>query len=95
VTTPNDVIRTFGKGVTNLKVSLLEDDAGGLVLVEGGPNELRFLGQLLLALAEGGDDGFHIDPRGAGSAYFDPTSAFGVYIHRRAPPTIPVSDKPE
>lgn len=81
--TPEDVIDAFGNKATKLKIVLLNDEEGEFVLVEGGPDDLRFLGQLLLAVAEGGDPGFHIDPRGAGSAHFDPSSSLGLYIHRK------------
>jgi hypothetical protein len=80
--TPDKVVDAFGQRSTKLKVMLLDSADGGIVLVQGQADDLRFLGQLLLAIAEGGDPGFHLDPRGAGAAHFDPSSPLGLYIHR-------------
>lgn len=80
--TPEQAVSIFGEKSTHLKIKLLNDPDGGLVLLEGRADDLRLLGQLLLAVAEGGDPGFHLDPRGAGAAHFDPSSTLGVYIHR-------------
>lgn len=81
--TPEQAIDTFGEKATKLKIALMDDEEGGLVLIEGGADDLRFLGQLLLAVASGGAPGLQLDPRGAGSTHFDPSSRLGVYIHRR------------
>lgn len=79
--TPEEVVDAFGARATSLNVKLLAPESG-LVLQEGGADDLRFLGQLLLAVAEGGDPGFHVDSRGAGAAHFASGSSLGLYIHR-------------
>ena len=53
------------------------------VLVEGDSDSLRFLGQLLIAFAEG-DLGcsFNIHPQGAGNAHFSDASDIGIELHK-------------
>ena len=53
------------------------------VLLEGSSDSLRFLGELLIAFAEG-DFGcsFHLHPRGAGSAHFSGVSDVGLSFHK-------------
>ena len=53
------------------------------VLVEGDCDSIKFLGELLIAFAEG-DKGcsFHLLPQGAGSAHFTGTSDIGIELHK-------------
>lgn len=61
-----------------------EDGQTRTVLAEGGPNALRMLAELLIAVADGptDDDSFYISPFGPGSIHFDAKSELGIYIHR-------------
>lgn len=54
------------------------------VFVEGSSDSLRFLGELLIAFAEG-DFGcsFHLHPHGAGMAHFSNTSDLGIDLHKK------------
>jgi hypothetical protein len=52
------------------------------VLIEGTSTSLRFLAQILLALAVERDCGFQLSPRGAGSAWFAKDAQLGIYLHR-------------
>lgn len=54
------------------------------VLLEGSSDSLRFLGELLIAFAEG-DFGcsFHIHPQGAGMAHFSADSDIGINLHKK------------
>jgi hypothetical protein len=51
--------------------------------IEGSGESLRFLGELLIAFAEG-DFGcsFSIHPRGAGQSHFAHDSEFGIDLHK-------------
>jgi hypothetical protein len=53
------------------------------VLLEGDSASLRFLGELLIAFADG-DFGcsFGLHPQGAGSAHFSDTSNIGMEVHK-------------
>jgi len=51
-------------------------------LIEGDSATLRFLGELLLACAEGdGECSLGLHPQSAGSAHFSETSSLGLYFH--------------
>jgi hypothetical protein len=78
--TPDELCENFSK--TGMKLSV--KDLDGLVLIEGEPVALEFLGQLLIAQAQFKKDcGFEIGPTGPGNALFTPDSARGFYIHVR------------
>ncbi len=75
----DEVCESYAKRNVKLTVRLLHDDD---VLIEGTSEGLEFLGNLLLAHAEGKEDGRHISPRGPGSIFFSPKSTKGIYIHQ-------------
>jgi hypothetical protein len=53
------------------------------VSVEGDRDSLRFLGELLIAFAEGDFGcGFDLHPHGAGSAHFSDASDIGIELHK-------------
>jgi hypothetical protein len=54
------------------------------VLIEGDNESLRFLGELLIAFAEG-DWGcsYDLHPKRAGSAHFSEASTVGLYFHKK------------
>ena len=68
-----------------LNLSLLEaPDAGAkpMILVEGDSETLLFLADLLIAQAQDSSNcGKQIAPDGPGNSFFEPRSAFGIYIH--------------
>jgi len=60
-----------------------EETPQTFVLLEGGADALRFLGEAILAFV-GSDSGcnWDIHPNGVGCAYFDKDSRAGVYLHK-------------
>jgi len=52
-------------------------------LIEGDSASLQFLGEILLACAEGhrGRSSFGLHPQSEGSAHFSKTSSLGLYFH--------------
>jgi len=53
------------------------------ILLEGTSDGLKFLGNLLLAQAEGRISCHtHLSPRGPGSDLFAPGSTIGLYLHK-------------
>ena len=54
------------------------------VLIEGKPESLRFLAELIMAFVESDASGCNFDmhPKGAGSAHFSDDSSVGIYLHR-------------
>ena len=53
------------------------------VFVEGDSDSIRFLGELLIAFAEGEQGcSFHLHPQGAGSAHFTAASDIGIELHK-------------
>lgn len=86
--TVNAAIKKYQKNGASLSVAILPDEDGNTefeyVLIEGDPEALRFLSEILAAMADDeSDDGYQIHPKGAGSSYFNPSSPLGLYIHRR------------
>jgi len=74
-----EICRTYAERHLGLKVWEKE----GTVFIEGSSEALRFLADLFLAHAHAEEDcGFGISPNGGGSAFFDPASEKGLYIHR-------------
>ena len=90
--TPDQVCERHSEKSVELSVGLIRaDDAEGpdLVLIEGRPEALRMLAELLVAVADTDEeDGFHIEPRGAGGFHFSKTSEFGIYLHRLDKPNL-------
>jgi hypothetical protein len=80
-----------GKRLTVRKVSIDRNEPNepdpappqDYVSVEGDSDSLRFLGELLIAFAEG-DFGcnFDLHPQGAGSAHFTTASNIGIELHK-------------
>jgi hypothetical protein len=77
--TPDKVCEYFSTEHVELTLRTLDEDT---MLLAGSSESLRFLAQLLLAVAEANDTGFQISPTGAGHAFFSSESSHGVYIHR-------------
>ena len=76
--TPDELCEQFATTCIRISVKDLEE----LVLIEGEPAALEFLGHLLIAQAQFKKDcGFEIGPAGPGSALFTPDSTRGFYIH--------------
>lgn len=81
----DDICERYSDQKSNLSLRLLreENDLGATVLIEGPARALRFLAELLVAVAdEKENDGDGIHPKGAGSFHFARNSEMGVYIHR-------------
>ncbi len=64
----DDVVGRYARKKVDLSLRLLECEGGAkpLVLIEGGPDALKMLGALLVAVADDKDK-FSISPDGAGS----------------------------
>jgi hypothetical protein len=79
--TVDDICGDYGRKRSDLSVAKMGRE---MVLIEGKPRALEFLGEVLIAHARGPktDCHFSISPRGAGSRHFNKNSRFGVYIHR-------------
>jgi hypothetical protein len=53
------------------------------VLLEGPPEALEMLAELLMAVAKDrANDGFGISPTSAGRAHFSASATLGLYVHR-------------
>ena len=80
--------RHADEGEANLSLSLLpneseEEASDPLILIQGPPQALRLLGELLIAIANSEEERHRwASPRGAGSFHFDQASEFGFYINR-------------
>lgn len=76
--TPDKICEHFAQTGGKLTVKDLDE----LVLIEGDPAALEFLGRLLIAQAQFERDcGFEISPAGPGMALFTKDSTRGFYIH--------------
>jgi hypothetical protein len=75
----DDLLELYAEKGAKLTVRLLDDED---VLIEGTSEALEFLGKLILAHLEENEDGKHISPFAAGSAFFSSESTKGIYIHR-------------
>jgi hypothetical protein len=77
---PDNVCTEFADRARSLAIRLADPST---VLIEGDPESLRFLGELLVAQASYESDcGFEISPKGPGSAFFANRSGLGLYVHR-------------
>jgi hypothetical protein len=75
---PDELCNSFAQTGAKLTVK----DLNELVLIEGDPSALMFLGQLLIAQAQFKQDcGFEIGPNGPGNVLFSEGSTRGFYIH--------------
>lgn len=86
MTTPDElcarVVPPFELTVRLLPPSA-DPDEDPMVLIEGDTSSLRFLADLLMAVAaDDGDCGFQMSPVGAGHAHFSSAADIGIYIHR-------------
>jgi hypothetical protein len=81
-------VRYADAGKAKLSLSLLpneteEEAADPLILIQGPPQALRLLGELLIAIADSEKERHRqASPHGGGSFHFDPASQFGFYINR-------------
>ena len=81
----DDICERYAARMGDLSLKLLPDDADGedTILIQGSGRSLRFLAELLMAVAdEEPNDGCQLGPRDAGSRHFAAESEFGIYIHR-------------
>jgi hypothetical protein len=82
----NEILRAnTHKAFAGLRTIKDEDSSTDqqFVLVEGGPDTFRFLGQLFTAMANSTEDcSLTIHPTGAGSTHFIEGSDIGVMLHR-------------
>jgi hypothetical protein len=88
----DEICDRYASAPVGLTLRALPDPETGqsdTVLIEGRPDALRMLAELLLAVAEEeGNDGFMISPFGAGKLHFSSSATLGVYIHRINPAAI-------
>lgn len=81
----DEISRKYSGRKVNLSLKLMDEEECGLptVLIEGPPDALKMLAELLIAVAEeSANDGFSISPSGAGSVHFAKSSKLGIYLHR-------------
>ncbi len=76
--TTNEVCEYFADSGAKLTVKLLERTE---VLIEGDANSLEFLANFILAYVNGKEYARNINPKSAGSIFFNPNSTKGLYIH--------------
>jgi len=76
--TSNEVVDRFAEKGAKLTVKLLERTD---VLIEGDANSLEFLANYILAYINGGEHSLNINPKSAGSIFFNSDSTKGLYIH--------------
>jgi hypothetical protein len=78
--TPDDVCSAFAESGAKITVRAMDEET---ILLEGSAEALEQLGALLIAQARGSVVcGFHVSPRGAGSAIFSSGSDRGLYFHK-------------
>ncbi|MBJ7534908.1 hypothetical protein JDN40_12400 [Rhodomicrobium vannielii ATCC 17100] len=59
------------------------EDMAKLVLIEGDKDALKFLGEMILSVAESKEEGnFSMSPSGPGSIFFSKGSGYGFYINK-------------
>jgi hypothetical protein len=83
----NDILTIHADGESKLTVRTFTDREDEFsqryVLIEGSPDDLRFLAEVILSHANsdaGCNGGLH--PEGAGSAHFSSASTVGIYLHK-------------
>ncbi len=77
---PDEVCCSYATRSIKLTCRMLDDET---IFLEGSPETLEFLGELLFAQAHFQRDcGFQFGPRRAGNALFSTESTHGIYIHR-------------
>ncbi len=76
--TTNEICEQFADSGAKLTVKLLEKTE---VLIEGDANSLEFLANYILAYVNGDEHARNINPKSAGSIFFDQDSTKGLYIH--------------
>jgi len=81
-----ELLEQHGTGDAKLTLRLLVPEepyeGRGSILIEGAPQSLRFLADLLYLHAEKGTGAsIQIHPNGAGNAHFSNTSNLGIYIN--------------
>lgn len=68
-----------------INLGLIDGDGDGddpLLLIEGSPIALRMIAELIMAVADSGQNtDFSISPNGAGSVHFAKKSKYGIYIN--------------
>ncbi len=82
---PDDICRNNASNKVNLTIRILpkENDCSEVVLMEGDKSTFVFLSNLFSSFAAGiEDDGFHIDPKGAGKVLFSADATHGLYLHK-------------
>jgi hypothetical protein len=82
---PDKLCARFGRTKSRITVRVLrpaDENDETLIVFEGGPRALAFLGRLFLAQASFSDTGFQISPRGPGRRLFTKESEVGLYIQR-------------
>ena len=81
---PDDICATYAekKGMKKLIVKLTEDK--DMVYIEGAPEALEFLGNLLISQANYKEDcSFFLSPKNPGGVFFNKRkSTLGIYIQR-------------
>ncbi|HTG36281.1 MAG TPA: hypothetical protein VLB76_25465 [Thermoanaerobaculia bacterium] len=77
---PDEVCGNYSGRDVQLSIRVLEGD---VVLLEGDRVSLEFLAELIRGQSTlERDDGFSIEPNGAGRKFFAKSSRLGLYIHR-------------
>ena len=87
---PDEVCELYSDLSVGLALRVIQPDPeDGLddvpfILVEGTADALRFLANLLVAVAEGesNESSFQLSPKGAGSFHFSAAAEVGLYVQR-------------
>lgn len=94
---PGDLFEKYDSGgkvpaknrITIRILTAEEKDDVDTILIEGKPEALEFLSEILKVQAKYKDDcGFQMGPKSAGSGFFTSKSTHNLYIHR-----LPCMDK--
>ena len=83
--TTDDILARYGDESVELELRLVDGDAGPFMLVSGGRPALRFLSELLAALADSPElpSSRQLGPDGAGSFHLSPRSNTSIYLELR------------
>lgn len=78
----DDVFAKYNNESVELELRLVDDDAEPFMLISGGRPALRFLSELLAALADSPElpSSRQFGPNGAGSFHLSPRSNISIYL---------------
>jgi hypothetical protein len=80
--TTDDILARYSDESVELELRLVDGDAGPFMLISGGRPALRFLSELLAALADSPElpSSRQLGPDGAGSFHLSPRSNTSIYL---------------